>query len=95
MIYPLIGLPFVELPSIVTNLGAALGTAAGIGFGIWRGKQTKNLIKQVLELVQVYRKAKEDGEVTPKETEQIFNELADVAIAAVDVWKFSKKARTI
>ena len=95
MIFPLLGLPFIELPSIVTNVGSAVGAAAGIGFGLWRGRQMKNLVKQVMELVQVYRAAKADGEVTADETDKIFDELGDVAEAAIDVWKFSKKARKL
>ena len=84
---PAFGLPFIEVPSIVSSIAGV----AGVGFALWRGKQMKNLIKQVMELVQVYRKAKADGEITPDEVDKIMNELADVAFASVDVWKFTKK----
>jgi len=87
-----LGIPFIDIPGEVIG---GIGGAVGIGFGLWRARQMKNLIKQVMELVQAYNKAKADGKVTPEEAEKVLMELGDVAIAAVDVWKFTKKARKV
>jgi len=92
MIWWAFGIPFIDIPGDILG---GIGGIVGIGFGLWRARQMKRLIKEVLEAVQAYRKANEDGKITPEEATKIIEELADVASAGVDVWKFTKSARKV
>lgn len=80
----------------VTGATDVIGGVVGIGgfvWGLWRGKQLKKLISEIFDFIEKYRAAKADNKFTPEEVGNLVDELEDVAMAAVDVWKFWPKKK--
>ena len=88
MINFVIGLPFIDIPSAVSVIGGV----AGVGFAIWRGKQMKSLVRNILEFVQKYRAAKADGEISATEMDILIDELQEITQDAISVYIFWKKS---
>jgi len=72
--------------SIIPGVGGVVGIA-GAAFGIYKKRQLGKVVKEVFEVVTVYRKAKEDGTITPEEMDKLLVELEEAVVAVIGVWK--------
>ena len=67
----------------IGEIVGGVGAVAGAGFGIWKKKQLGNVVKQVFDVIQEYRKAKDDGKITPEEMDRIIDELEEAMKAII------------
>jgi len=78
------------LPEIVSTAIGAVGGGVGLigaGVALWKKRQLGVVVKEVFDVVRVYREARKDGEITAEEMDKIINELEEAARAGVAVWK--------
>jgi len=78
------------ISEIVGFAGGITGVAGAIG-GIWYRKKLGNVVKQVFDVITVYREAKKDGEISPEETDKIIDEIEEAVVAIVGIWKPKSK----
>ena len=67
------------------GIGEIVGGVVAVGgtaFGWYKKKQLANVIKEVFDVIQEYRKAKSDGEITPEEMDKLIEEI-EQALKAV------------
>jgi predicted transcriptional regulator len=68
----------------IVGAGTAL---AGAGFGIWKKRQLGKVVKEVFDVVKVYRAAKADGTITPDEVDKIIDELEEAVKALLTTFR--------